>query len=95
MDTFAEGVATQVPFAMTTEVLREHLTDFRLVSDEAIKDGVRELFREDRIVMEGACATSLAAMEQMADDIRGSTIVVPVSGRNIAPDTFEELVMER
>ena len=94
MDTFAEGVATQVPFAMTTEILREHLTDFRLVSDEAIRQGVRDLFREDRIVMEGACATSLAAMDQLADEIRESTVVVPVSGRNIAPDTFEELVIE-
>jgi threonine dehydratase len=94
MDTFAEGVATQVPFAMTTEVLREHLADFRLVSDEAIEQGVRELFHEDRIVMEGACATSLAAMDQLAEEIRGSTVVFPVSGRNIAPDTFEELVLE-
>ena len=94
MDTFAEGVATQVPFAMTTRVLREGLADFRLVSDDAIKQGVRDLFHDERIVMEGACATSLAAMEQMADEITGSTVVVPVSGRNIASETFEELVIE-
>lgn len=92
MDTFAEGIATRVPFALTTEILRDHLDEFQLVSDEAIKRGVRELYESERIVMEGACAASLAAIEQSADQIRDSTVVFPISGRNIDAETFELLI---
>jgi threonine dehydratase len=92
METMAEGVATSVPFALTTEILRERLDEFQLVSDAAIKRGVKELYDSERIVMEGACATSLAAMEQSGDRIEGSTVVFPISGRNIDADKFERLI---
>ncbi|PSQ10978.1 serine/threonine dehydratase [Halobacteriales archaeon QS_5_70_15] len=55
METFAEGIATRSPFAMTTELLRERLDDFRLVADDALRRWVRELLVEERVVMEGAC----------------------------------------
>jgi len=82
METSAEGVATRVPFALTMGLLREGLADLSLVSEEAIRDAVARLFTEERIVMEGACGTSVAAALE-ADDITGETVVVPVSGRNI------------
>jgi len=83
MDTFAEGVATRVPFALTMEILRERLDEFHLVSEDAIRDGIRDLFLEESIVAEGACATSLAVLKEMRDQIRGKTVVFPISGRNI------------
>ncbi len=82
METDAEGVATRVPFALTMGILREGLADFELVSEDAIHDAVARLFTEERIVMEGACGTGVAAALG-ADDIAGDTVVVPVSGRNI------------
>jgi len=81
--TDAEGVATRVPFALTMDVLRERLDDFLLVEEDAIEAGVRDLFARESIVMEGACATSLAAMRQLREQLRGETVVFPVSGRNI------------
>ncbi|WP_152042496.1 threonine ammonia-lyase [Salinigranum salinum] len=92
METFAEGVATRVPFALTTELLRDRLDEFRLVSEDAIRRGVRDVFTRETIVMEGACATSLAAMRQRPEELRGKTVVFPVSGRNIAPETFDSIL---
>ena len=94
MDTFAEGLATSVPFALTTQMLREHLTDFLLVEDEALRQGVVSMFEEEHIVMEGACAASLAGARQMADEVAGSTVVLQLSGRNIDRATFVELLDE-
>lgn len=94
METFAEGVATRVPFALTMELLRDRLDDFRLVSEAAIKRGVHDLFREESIVAEGASATSLAAMRQLRDEFQGQTVVFPISGRNISPETFREILNE-
>jgi threonine dehydratase len=92
METFAEGIATRVPFTLTLEVLRDQLDDFRLVSEESIERGVRDLFVEETIIAEGACATSLAAMRQLKDELRGQTIVFPISGRNIASETFRSIL---
>ena len=92
METFAEGIATQVPFALTIDVLRDRLDEFELVSEQAIERGVRDLFTEERIPAEGASATSLAAMRQRQDEIQGQTIVFPISGRNISPNVLQELL---
>ena len=92
METFAEGIATRVPFALTMDVLRDRLDEFELVSEQAIVHGVHDLFTEERIPAEGASATSLAAMRQRQDELQGQTIVFPISGRNISPDTLQTLL---
>ncbi|GAB7095343.1 threonine ammonia-lyase [Halolamina litorea] len=92
METFAEGIATRVPFALTTEVLRERLDAFELVEESAIERGARDLFVDDRIPAEGACAASLAAMRQQRDAIRGDTVVFPISGGNVSPDLLRTLL---
>jgi len=92
MDTFAEGVATRVPFAVTTEVLRDGLADFRLVSDEAIREAVARMYVDEHIVMEGACGTAVAAALAAGDDLAGRTVVLPVSGRNIDAETHREIL---
>ncbi|MFU1781362.1 threonine ammonia-lyase [Haloarcula japonica] len=94
VDTIAEGVATRVPFALPTEILQAGLADFRLVSEDAITDAVARLFETDRIVMEGACATAVAAALQAGDELRGETVVLPISGRNIDREKFDRLLAE-
>jgi len=94
VDTIAEGVATRVPFALPTEILQAGLADFRLVSEDAIADAVARLFETDRIIMEGACATAVAAALQAGDEVRGETVVLPVSGRNIGREKFHRLLAE-
>lgn len=83
METFAEGIATRVPFAMTVDLLRDRLDDFRLVSEGAIRAAMRDLLVEESLVAEGAAAASVAAMREMRDELRGETVVLPVSGRNV------------
>lgn len=92
MDTFAEGIATQVPFYLTMSVLRDQLDDFRLVSESEIERGVQEFFVEETIIAEGASATSLAGMGQLRDEIRGKTVVLPITGRNLSPERFRRIV---
>jgi len=94
MSTFAEGIATSVPFALTTRMLREHLAEFLLVEDEALRRGLVSMFEHERIVTEGACAASLAGARAMADEIAGSTVVLQVSGRNVGLDLFGDVLDE-
>lgn len=83
METFAEGIATRVPFALTVRILWDRLDDFRLVSEEELRRGVRDLFTEETVIAEGASVASLAAMRQLKDELEGKTIVLPISGRNL------------
>jgi threonine dehydratase len=89
MDTFAEGVATRVPFALTTEVLREGLEEFLLVDDD-LREGMATVLGQERVVVEGACTASVAGARTIADEIAGSTVVLQVSGRNVDLPKLQE-----
>jgi threonine dehydratase len=92
VETFVEGLSTGVPFALTTRVLREHLHDFRLVDDEEIRASVARLLADEHLLVEGASAASLAGARSMADEIAGSTVVLQISGRNMAATRLREIL---
>ena len=88
METFAEGMATRVPFALTTDILRDHLDDFVLVDDDELRTAARTLLADERIVVEGASAAPLAALSSRADELRGKTVVLAITGGNVSDDTL-------
>ena len=92
MDTVAEGLATSVPFALTTRFLRDHLDDFRLVSDDDIQSAIGWLLNEDHVLAEGASAAPVAAVLEAGTDLAGKTVVIPVSGRNLSMSTLRDVV---
>ena len=71
---------------------RQRAPDSKLVADDALRRWVRELLVEERVVMEGACAASLAAMDGMREELAGETVVFPISGRNVDPGTLRTIV---
>ncbi|MFB6192257.1 MAG: threonine/serine dehydratase [Haloarculaceae archaeon] len=91
-DTFAEGLAARVPFAVPVAVMRERLDAMYTVSEEAIVGTVRWLFAEERILMEGSCAPPIAALDRLREEVAGKTVVVPVTGRNLPPAKVERVL---
>jgi threonine dehydratase len=92
MQTAHEGLATRVPFELTNKILWTGLTDFLLVSDEDINDAIRVLAREAKQVAEGAGAASLAGALELRDMLRGKKVVGILTGGNIPPDRFANLL---
>ena len=92
METVAEGLATSVPFALTTRLLRERLDDFRLVDDEAMLSAVRRLYEAEHVLMEVACAASVAALLEAGKEVAGRTVVLPVSGRNLDAEKLRSIL---
>ena len=92
MDTFAEGLASRVPFALTTQIMRERLDEFTLVSDADIRMAIRRLLKEERIVAEGAGAAGTAGALELGEGLAGQSVVVVVSGRNIAPQKLRRII---
>jgi threonine dehydratase len=87
-----EGLASRYPFELPSRILWELLSDFVLVTDEQINDGIRVLARDAKQVVEGAGAASLAAAFELRDTLRGKKVVGVVTGGNISPARFAQLL---
>jgi threonine dehydratase len=86
METSAEGLATRVPFDLTQSIMHEHLDDFILVSEDAIRRAIVTLLQTTHNLAEGAGAAPLAAAEQIRDRLAGRTVALVMSGGNLTLD---------
>lgn len=92
MDTFAEGLSTRVPFALTMDILRDHLDDLLLVSDDALRTSIRALLEEDHVLAEAAGAAGVAGMLDRREELAGKTVVAAISGRNISMEILRDVL---
>jgi threonine dehydratase len=83
--THAEGLATRVPFELPQQILREHLDDFVLVSEDELREATRLMIEHTRNLVEPAGAAPLAAALKLRDRLRGKRIALVASGGNISP----------
>lgn len=92
MNTFAEGVATRVPFTNTQRIMRKYLDDFVLVDDADIKRAIVLLLEHTRNLAEGAGAVSLAAALQIKERLAGKKVVLILSGGNLSLEKLRSIV---
>jgi threonine dehydratase len=81
--TFAEGMATRMSATMTLELMRRHVHDMVLVSDERLREAIHLLLKATHNLAEGAGAASTAAAMQMKEELAGKTVVGVLSGGNL------------
>jgi threonine dehydratase len=81
--TFAEGLATRIPAELTLEVMRRHVHEMLLVSDDALRDAIGQLLRITHNLAEGAGAASTAAAFQLRDRLQNKKVVGILSGGNL------------
>ena len=82
-DTFAEGVATRQPYALTYATLCEGLAGFVTVTDQELADAVRTILKLTHNLVEGAGALGVAAALKLRQQLRGQRVGVIFSGGNI------------
>lgn len=92
MRTFAEGVATRVPFINTQRIMRKYLDDFVLVDDEAIKEAIVLLLQHTHNLAEGAGAVALAAALQLKDRLVGKKVALVLSGGNLSLEQLGDIL---
>jgi threonine dehydratase len=83
--TFAEGLATRVPFELPQQILWEHLDDFVLVTEDEIRSANRSMIEHTRNLVEPAGAAPLAAALKLRDRLGGKRVALVLSGGNISP----------
>lgn len=82
-NTFAEGVATRQPYALTYRTLCDGLAGFVTVSDAELAEGVRVILRLTHNMVEGAGALGVAGAVKLRDQLRGKRVGVVFSGANV------------
>ena len=93
-DTFADGIATRVPYEMTYPPLREGLAGFVTVSDSEIAAAMRTLLSTTHQLVEGAGAAGLAGLMKLRGELGGKRVAIVLSGGNVDLPTLRQVVTE-
>lgn len=93
-DTFADGLATRVAFDLPLTILKRHLHEFVLVSDDEIKHAITLLLDLTHQLAEGAGAATTAAVVKHRDRLRNKKVALMLSGGNITLDTLRAILAE-
>ena len=80
--TFAEGLATGSAAELTQHVIREHLHDFILLSDDEIRQAIVWMIERAHTLAEGAGAAPVAAAYRMREELQGKKVALICSGGN-------------
>jgi threonine dehydratase len=95
MNTAAEGLSTRVPFELPQSILWQLLDDFVLVSEEEITDATRLMIEHTRNLVEGAAASTLAAILRLGPALRDKTVALICTGGNVSPAQLASLFPPR
>ena len=91
--TVAEGIAVKKPGELNFEIVNKFIDDIVLVDDEEIKEGMKFLFNECKIVAEGAGASSIAAVRGGKIKDKNKKIVCIITGGNISAEKFSKIIL--
>jgi len=90
--TFADGLATRIPFELTMQIMRRLLDDMMLVSEEDLKNAIRLLLETTHQVAEGAGAAATAAAIKMGNELEGKKVALVISGGNLTTDMLRSII---
>ena len=92
--TWAEGVATRTAFELPLGIIRAHVDDIVLLSEEELRQGVLFLLEAAHQLAEAAGAAPAAAARKLGDRLRGRKVVLIVSGCNITKDQLTRVLTD-
>lgn len=89
-DSLGGGIGLENQF--TFELVRRHVDETVLVNEDQIAQAMAYLYRQERLISEGAGAVGVAALLHGLVERPGDNVAVVISGGNVDMDTFTEIV---
>jgi threonine dehydratase len=87
-DTFAGGLATRFAYELPFALLQGQLDEVVLVSEEEMRQAVREALETTHNVAEGAAAAAYAAAKKLRTSLAGKRVVIVHTGQNTDRNTL-------
>ena len=91
IERFVDGAAVKKVGELTFPICQDVIDDMRLVPEGKVCSTILKLYNEDAIVAEPAGALSIAALDDLAEEIKGKNVVCIVSGSNNDIDRMQEI----
>lgn len=91
IDKFVDGAAVKRAGDLTFEICSKSLSQILLVPEGKVCSSILQLYNEEAIVAEPAGALTVAALDQIKDEIKGKNIVLLISGGNNDITRTEEI----
>lgn len=92
-DTLADGIAVKSAGRITREIVGRLVDDILVVSESSIEAGVQSMLLEAKLLVEGAGATPLAALQEHAARFAGKRVALIACGANIDPRILSSVLM--
>ena len=83
VSTVADGICVKEPGELTYDICSKYVDDIVTVSEDEICAAILQLLEKEKVVAEGAGATSVAAVMFNKVPVKGKKVVCVVSGGNI------------
>lgn len=84
--TFAGGFATGIAYETPFEIYKNNLTDFVLLSEDEIYEGISLAGYYTHNLVEGAGASTIIAAIKLKERLKGKKVALQFSGCNASPD---------
>lgn len=91
IDKFVDGASVQQVGKLNFDICRQVLNQVTTVPEGHVCNWILKLYNEEAIVVEPAGALSIAALDNLAEEIKGKTVVCVVSGGNNDITRMEEI----
>lgn len=85
------GMNNRYTLPLVEKYVDEHIT----VNEEQIKDGIHHLFKEHRLIAEGAAAVASGALLNDMVNVSGKKVVTFLSGRTIDTQVYLQALQDR
>ena len=92
VSTIADGIAVKKPGANTYELVKNYVDEIALVSDDEVASAILALIEKQKMIAEGAGATSVAAVMFDKFNLKGKRVVAVVSGGNIDVTSLSRVI---
>ncbi len=92
VSTIADGIAVKQPGENTYKLVSEYVDEVVLVSDDEVASAILALIEKQKMIAEGAGATSVAAVMFDKVPVRGKKVVSIVSGGNIDVTSLSRVI---
>jgi threonine dehydratase len=93
LPTISDGTAGGIePGAVTFDLCRELVDDYETVTENEIKESLREFLQTQHMLIEGAAAVAVAAMVKRCDRLAGKNVVVIICGANISLEILKTVL---
>lgn len=91
--TFAGGFATGTAFELPYSIYRDKLTDFVLVTEEELLQGINLAIKYTHNLAEGAGAATIMAAVKLKDRLKDKNVVLQMSGANETMEVLQRAAM--